>query len=216
MNSKDVGNVFEKSYTNRSKVFVSYAQSEADADRVRGMTADLWCADEAQDMQLSAVPIIKEILNTSEWGYQIFAGTSKSTANTLEQLWEQTNQCEFVKKCDSCSKWVIPNNFDLCMRMCRNPDHLSCPYCGKAFTFYGGQWVATRPSVKKHGLHLPQLIFGANTKTGSRQWNDLYDKVDQSVTGVLYTPDKIANEIFGLATDLGSTSSDSQGGTELL
>lgn len=211
VNNSDPGNVFEKTYTNRSKVYVSYAQTEADSDRVRGMTADLWCADEVQDMQLKAMPIIKEILNTSDYGYQIFAGTSKSSANTLEQLWLETNQCEFIKKCSKCNKWVIPDNFQTCMEMCSNENYMVCPHCHKEFSFVGGQWVAAVPELStgkdaKWGLHLPQLIFGANTRTGSRQWNDLYDKVQQSLNGVLYTPDTVANEIFGLSTDLGATS----------
>lgn len=211
VDQKDPGNVMEKVYKNKSRIYVSYAQTDNDADRVRGLTADLWCADEAQDIQLSSVPVIKEILNTSQWGYQLFAGTSKSTANTLEQLFLQTNQMEFVKKCGHCGKWVIPDNFEICMRMVENPKYMQCPYCTKEFSFVGGQWVAAVPARSsgpgaKYGMHLPQLIFGANTFTGSRQWADLYDKVDQSRNGVLYTPDKVANEIFGLATDLGATS----------
>lgn len=203
VDQKDVGNVFEKSYTNKSKVYLSYAQTGADADRVRGLTADLLCIDEVQDVSMDIIPVIGEILNTSDHGYMIFAGTSKSTANTLELLWQQTNMMEFCKKC-SCGKWVIPDNFDICMKMCLNPKHLSCPYCEKEFSFYGGQWVATRPGVRKMGVHLPQMIFGANCTP--KKWRRLHQKVMDSLNGGLYTPTTVANEIFGLATDLGSTS----------
>ncbi len=209
--SSDPGNIFEKHYSNKSKIYVSYAQSEMDSDRIRGMTADLWCGDEVQDMSMKAIPIIKEILNTSEFGYQIFAGTAKSSANTLERLWLETNQMEYVKKCESCSKWVIPDNFELMMEMCTNENYMVCPYCKKEFSFNGGHWVAANNALStgkgaKYGMHLPQLIFGANTRTGSRQWDDLYDKVNQSINGTLYTPETIANEVFGLSTDLGATS----------
>jgi hypothetical protein len=204
VNSKDVGNVFHKSYNNKSEVILSYAQTGADADRVRGITADLLCIDEVQDVSIDIIPVIAEVLNTSDYGYQIFTGTSKSTANTLEQLWLTTNQMEFVKKCDKCSKWVIPNEYDLCMEMCVNPKTLVCPYCHSPFSFNGGQWVSTKPGVKRQGLHLPQLIFGANCKPG--KWERLYAKVDLSRKGVMYTPTLIANEIFGLATDLGASS----------
>lgn len=211
VNNKDPGNVFEKTFTNKSKVYLSYGQSSADMDRVRGLTADLLCLDEVQDIELASVPIVKEILNTSEFGYQLFTGTSKSNAGTLEQLWQQTNQMQFVKKCERCSKWVIPDNFERCMEMVTNSKYMVCPFCHNEFSFYGGQWVATRNELSqgqgaKYGMALPQLIFGANTKTGSRQWADLYDKVQQSQNGVLYTAETVANEIFGLATDLGSTS----------
>lgn len=211
VNNKDPGNVFEKTFSNKSKIYLSYGQTSNDADRVRGLTADLLCLDEVQDIQLESIPVIKEILNTSAYGYQLFTGTSKSTANTLEQLWLETNQMEFVKKCGKCGKWVIPNEFDLMMEMVSNPEFMVCPYCHKEFSFIGGQWVSTISELShgrgaKYGMHLPQLIFGANTRTGSRQWDDLYDKVQQSKNGVLYTAETVANEIFGLATDLGATS----------
>ena len=210
INRSDPGNVFEKTFKNKSKIYLSYGQTSNDADRVRGLTADLLALDEIQDIQLEAVPVIKEILNTSEYGFQLFTGTSKSTANTLEQLWQETNQMEFVKKC-KCGKWVIPNEFDTMMEMVTNNNYMVCPYCKKEFSFIGGQWVAANGNLSqgkgaKYGMHLPQLIFGANTRTGSRQWDDLYDKVAQSKNGVLYTAETVANEIFGLATDLGSTS----------
>lgn len=211
VNNKDPGNVFEKAFTNKSRVYLSYGQTSADMDRVRGLTADLLCLDEVQDIELASVPIVKEILNTSEFGYQLFTGTSKSSAGTLEQLWQETNQMHFVKKCERCNSWVIPDNFDVMMRMCSNPNYMICPHCAREFSFYGGQWIAARPELSKgtgskYGMSLPQLIFGANTRTGSRQWSDLYDKVYQSQNGVLYTPETVANEIFGLATDLGATS----------
>lgn len=211
VNNKDPGNVFEKTFSNKSKVYLSYGQTSADMDRVRGLTADLLCLDEVQDIELASVPIVKEILNTSAYGYQLFTGTSKSNAGTLEQLWQQTNQMQFVKKCSKCSKWVIPDRFETCMEMVTNPDHMVCPYCHNEFSFYGGEWIATRNALSqgpgaKYGMALPQLIFGANTTPGTRQWNDLYDKVQQSLNGVLYTPETVANEIFGLATDLGATS----------
>lgn len=211
VNHSDPGNVFEKTFSNKSKIYLSYGQTSADADRVRGLTADLMALDEIQDIQLESIPVIKEILNTSDYGYQLFTGTSKSTANTLEQLWLESNQMEFVKKCGKCGKWVIPNEFNLMMEMVVNPNHMVCPHCHNEFNFIGGHWVATKNELSqgkgaKYGMHLPQLIFGANTRTGSRQWDDLYDKVQQSKNGVLYTAETVANEIFGLATDLGSTS----------
>lgn len=205
----DPSNVFEKTFTNKSKVYLSYGQTSADMDRVRGLTADLLCLDEVQDIQLTSIPVVKEILNTSDWGYTMYTGTSKSTAGTLESLWLDSNQMEFCQKCHKCGKWVIPNNSSLMREMMVNPDHLVCPYCHKKFSFFGGQWVATRNEMSKgpgakFGLHMPQMVFGANNKP--RQWADMYDKVQSSLTGSLYTPELIDNEVFGLATDLGSTS----------
>lgn len=204
INNKDPGNVFEKTYTNGSKIYLSYGQTNADMDRVRGLTADLLCLDEAQDIELSSIPVVAEILNTSKFGYKMYTGTSKSSANTLESLWQASNQSEFVQKCTHCGKWVIPNDGDLLRRMCVSKEGPVCPYCEKPFSFRNGQWVQAVPTSAKIGLHFPQLIFNANC-TG-RQWKDLYTKVKDSLNGGLYTPEAIDNEVFGLATDLGATS----------
>ena len=205
----DPSNVFEKTFTNKSKVYLSYGQTSQDMDRVRGLTADLMCLDEVQDIALESIPVAKEILNTSDFGYTMYTGTSKSTAGTLETLWQDSNQMEFCQKCEHCGKWVIPDDGTLMREMMTNPEHLVCPYCKKRFSFYGGQWVAKRNELSsgpgaKFGLHMPQMCFGANNKT--RQWADMYEKVQSSLTGNLYTPALIDNEVFGLATDLGATS----------
>lgn len=211
VDQKDVGNVFQKTYKNKSTVYLSYAQTGADADRVRGLTADLMCIDEVQDVSMDIIPVIGEILNTSQFGYQMFTGTSKSTANTLEQLWQLSNKQEWVKKCDKCGKWVIPHDFDTCMEMCINPKHMVCPHCHNRFDFFDGQWVKFNEKDRV-GLHLPQLIFGANIsvegETGDRKpkWPQLYKKVEDSLKGGLYTPATLANEVFGLATDMGASS----------
>ncbi len=198
-------NVYEKSFTNGSTVYLSYVENENDADRVRGIMADQVTVDEAQDVSYNALPPVFEILSASEYRYKVLAGTAKSTANTLEYLWLQSNQLEWCIKCTHCGHWVIPNDYETCVKICSHPEGPACDKCGKRIDVGTGQWVATAPSQKRRiGFHLPQMIMGANTTP--KRWADLWDKVQGADGGGLYSPVKVSNEIFGLATDLAGKS----------
>ena len=91
-----VNNVFEKGFTTGSTSYLSYAQTEHDADRIRGISADQVTFDEVQDISKDAIAPIIEVMGASKHKLKIFAGTSKSTANTLERLWLTSNQMEFL------------------------------------------------------------------------------------------------------------------------
>src|ERR1017187_5307905 len=77
-------NVFQKDFSNSSKIFLSYAETEQDADRIRGLCLDGLNFDEVQDISLDAIPIIREALTASEYGNIRYCGTPKSEQNTLE------------------------------------------------------------------------------------------------------------------------------------
>lgn len=198
-------NVYEKSFSNGSTIYLSYAQTESDADRIRGIMADLLTVDEVQDISFDALPPIFEILNASDHGFKVMAGTSKSVSNTLEQLWLRSNQLEWAMKCTHCNHWNIPGDYDSCIKICSHPEGPTCIKCGKFIDVNKGTWVSTRPTIKKIvGFHLPQLVIGANCVP--KRWPRLYDKVISAQEGGLYTPATLANEVFGLATDLSGKS----------
>lgn len=192
-----VKNVFEKSFTNSSRVYLSYAETESDADRIRGIPADALYVDEVQDVSYDALPPIFEILSGSDYGWKRLFGTSKSTANTLEKLWLRSNQLEWVVKCDHCGKHSVPYDYDNCMIMCSNKEGPQCIHCYKLVDVNNAKWVAFNPTVTNcFGFHLPQFMMKANTKP--KRWADMFNKIHYSD----YGPVKIANEVFGLATDL--------------
>lgn len=200
-NKNTTKNVYEKSFSNGSTVYLSYAENEHDADRIRGIMADQLTMDEIQDISYDALPPIFEILSASDYGYKVMAGTSKSTSNTLEYLWLSTNQLEWCVKCPHCGHWVIPDNYETCVIICSNPHGPSCDKCGGIINVEDGQWVATVPEEKRRvGFHLPQFMMSANTSP--KKWAGLCDKVRGAETGGLYSPAKLSNEAFGLATDL--------------
>lgn len=199
-NTNTTRNVFEKSFSNGSKIYISYAENEHDADRIRGIMADQLLIDEVQDVSWDALVPIYEILSASEFGFKVLSGTSKSTANTLEQAWMTTNRMEWVCKCEYCGRWVIPDNYDTCIIICSKDVGPVCDRCLKPLDMAKGRWVAATENKNKIGFHLPQFIMTSNTKQS--KWLRIREKVDQALNGGLYSPAKLANESFGLATDL--------------
>lgn len=196
-----VKNVFEKGFSTGSTVYLSYAQDETDADRIRGIMADQLLVDEVQDIMYSALPPIFEVTSASEYAYKVLSGTAKSTSNTLELLWQDTCKFEWVVKCSHCNFWNIPDTYDNCMIICSKEHGPSCIRCGKVIDMMSGRWIATKPSEKKKiGFHLPQFIMTANTSL--KKWPRLHEKVIQAQNFGLYSPAKLANEVFGISTDL--------------
>jgi hypothetical protein len=189
-------NVFERSFNTGSVIFLSYAAEEADADRIRGINADLLFMDEFQDCDWAAYPAIAETTSASEFAFHYFAGTSKSINNSLEHAWINGNMLEYCSKCQHCGKWVIPDNYETCLKICSGKEGPVCPHCGKPHDPTDGEWVAGRPDVKDwYSFHLPQFIFKANTQ--EKKWPDVYTKVNSGI----YSKIKVANEVFGLAED---------------
>src|SRR5438132_12095922 len=110
-------NVFQKSFKNKSTIYLGYAETEADADRIRGVNADLLCVDEIQDVSLDALPVLYETLSASDYAYKRLTGTAKTENNTLEIKWRASNQCEGVMKCGGWSTHIAAYDYDTCMKI---------------------------------------------------------------------------------------------------
>ena len=192
----EAANILMKQLNNGSIIFLSYAQTEEDSDRVRGIAADLVCIDEVQDVALDALPVIYETLSASDFAYKRHFGTAKNTNNTLEILFNKGSGCEWAIKCSHCSKWNIPNNIETCLDMCKSPTGPVCSYCSKSLDVTTGKWVASRPSEKDHlSFHIPRHII--ESRIDPKKWKDLQLAIGN------YTPAKVANEVFGLAAGVG-------------
>lgn len=189
-------NVGEKSLTNKSKIFLSYAEVESDADRVRGIAADALYWDEVQDVSYDALPVVEETLSASEYSFKRFTGTSKTLNNTLEYLFRDSTQCHWVVKCPSCNHYNIPHTFEVCIRMCSKDEGPSCEKCSTILNMSTGQWIAGRPNEKKNiGFSVPQFIIPFRTEV--KKWDELRVKVKEYPVG------KLTNEVFGLPMGLG-------------
>jgi hypothetical protein len=195
-------NVFEKSLNTGSRIYLSYAETEQDADRVRGASADQLFLDEIQDISQDAIPILKETLSASEYSFVRYTGTAKTENNTLEIYWRRSNMMEWVCKCDHCGKYSIPNDFETCMKIMNNPEGPGCIHCGKVLDMKKGQWLAAKPHIKDMlGFHTPQFTMPA--RCVPKKWKELRAKAFGTEGGRGYSTAKLANEVFGLASGVG-------------
>ena len=197
-------NVFEKSLTNQSIIFLGYAESAEGVDRLRGIsisgpgpTGATCYIDEVQDIQSDALSVIFETMSAAEYPRKVLTGTAKSEHNTLQRNFMRGSQCEWCVKCDSCGKWCIPKDIDTCMRIVRNRNGPGCPFCDSILDMSKGQWVAARPNERNNlSFHTPAMIMPIRNKAS--KWEELMEKVDT------YSAAQLANEVFGLPSATGS------------
>ncbi len=190
-------NVFEKTMNNGARIILGYAQTEQDADRIRGVASDMNLYDEVQDISLEALPILSETMGASEFGFSRHTGTAKTENNSLTVLFKRGNMLEWVVKCPHCGRYTIPNDFDTCLKvLTTNPEGPACFHCGGVIDMMTGTWLAARPNEKDHlSFHLPQIIFPARTKP--KKWKELLEKARH------YSAQKLANEVFGVPSGVG-------------
>lgn len=204
MNADSLNNVFEKSFANGSKIYLSYAKDNA--DRARGITADQIDYDEVQDMSLAPVEAVtKPSTFTSRWKRIRYSGTPKSMSNGIEQrVWRQSDQREWMVRCHRHG----PRPYH--QRLTRKNigvDGPICDRCGSPLLTLDGLWVATAtrtPDGKKpyiHGYHIPQIIFPTTTvevapgRFGFLDWEGFKRDVENG------DPAVVDNEIFGESAD---------------
>lgn len=197
VDSSSKKNIFLRSFNNGSAVTLGYAETEQDADRIRGVAADALFYDEAQDASLEALPILEETLSASEHAFRRYTGTAKGEANTLTVLFKRSNMMEWVTKCDHCGKHTIPNDFEVCLKiLTANPKGPACMHCGEVLDMRKGQWLAAYPAIKNNiGVHIPQFCIPA--RANAKKWASLVDKATK------YDKIKLSNEVFGLAVGSG-------------
>ena len=111
-------------------------------------------------MDPSFIPIINASLDASDYKLRQYSGTPKTFDNTLEQLWQESSQAEWVIPCHACGDWNISTvQFDL-LKMIQ-PQGLSCAHCGRLIRGKEGQWVHAYPErqYENAGYHVPQPIL---------------------------------------------------------
>jgi hypothetical protein len=189
-------NVFQKKFINRSQIVLRYAF--LNADRVRGIPADMICIDEIQDIHTDSVPVIEECVSHSAFKFKLYAGTPKSLDNTIEGLWiEESTQNEWVVPCDSCGGgdyryWNILDEANIGKR------GLICDRCGKPIVAMseGAQWASMNPNPRVpsplDGYRIPQIMVPWLS------WSDILTKQ------MTYSRAKFHNECLGLSYDSGT------------
>lgn len=189
-------NILEKQFVNRSQITMRYAY--LNADRTRGIPADLLCIDEFQDILGENIPVIEQCLShgRERWKMYLYAGTPKSLDNNLEKYWSSySTQNEWVvphdcKKGEGGRYWnegLNEKNIGKRGLICANCGVLIDPMCEDA------QWAMTgQPDADFEGYRIPQLMV---------PWVDW--KHDIILNYERYPRDKFYNEVLGLSYDSG-------------
>jgi hypothetical protein len=195
-------NVFEKQFINRSKITLRYAYHNA--DRTRGIPADLIDIDEIQDINIDNIPIIEECASHSPHKIFIYSGTPKSLDNAIEKYWKDfSTQNEWVVPCE---KHGTPNDptswhWNILTEDSMGRDGLICDRCGGLINprHPMAQWASMNPIVREkygegafEGFRIPQLMVPW------LKWDELLVKKET------YSRARFYNEVLGLSYDSGT------------
>ncbi len=184
-------NVLLQILRNGSEMSLSYAWD--DPDRIRGITADREVIDEVQDILYEAViPIIKECMSNSDYGYTTYAGTPKSMENTIEFLWQQSTKSEWIMKCEGCNNW----QFIETVRSIGKTGAI-CIKCGKRLEVRDGKWYDFNPAGHIKGFHISQPMLPRNNENPAR-WNRILEKLET------YGETAFKNEVLGISDAIGT------------
>lgn len=186
---------------NNSKIVMRSAN--LNANRVRGIAADVLAIDEVQDFTMSNIPVIRACLNNSPMqngAVTLIAGTPLSFDNPIEQIWSKlSTQNMWLMKCSRCNHWNPPLPKQV------GPLGLVCEKCGKALSPFDGQWVpmGSRDATYE-GFHLSRALMPykaiADPEQFKIQWGKFYeDFKDPTVEDA-----QKLNEMFGVSADSGS------------
>jgi hypothetical protein len=170
-----------------------------DATRIRGPAVDHMVYDEIQDISFDQLPIIKECMALSPYKREIFAGTPLTTDNTINVLWQASNQLEWAFKCEGCNHWNTLTIDNEPLKMI-SEHGIVCSKCTRKIDTRKGEWVSIQPKNKDLiGYHLAQPILPFFNES-PKEWNEFYKKV----TDGKYSIAQIYNEAFGIAFDIGT------------
>jgi len=196
IDSKIVRAVHHQSFNNGAGIQLTYAKTSS--DRARGIYADRIDFDEIQDQLPDNIPIISESLTASSWGARYFTGTAKTTDNTIEALWQQSSQSEWVMQCKACNHWNIPTEEGRVLEMI-HPDGVHCVRCGRKLNVRDGEFVSAYPSRMRdfRGYHIPQIVVPAIVNDPIK-WGKVIRKCTRLPLPI------ILQEVLGISCSIGA------------
>lgn len=191
-----ISSVHHQTFSNGAGIQLTYAKTTS--DRARGIYADRIDFDEIQDQLVDNIPVISESLTASSWGIRRFTGTAKTVDNTIEHLWQDSCQYEWVMQCSGCNHWNFPTMDGRVLDMIR-PTGVHCIKCGKQLNVREGQFV---PAYKDRvtdfrGYHIPQIVVPAIVENPEK-WSALVRKTLRLPLPV------IMQEVLGISCSLGA------------
>ena len=195
-----------KELANGSKIYLRSAFHTADS--VRGISADLTCIDEIQDIISDHIPVIEQSMGHSlaKWqnmkeriknlpmhlfNCKLYAGTPKTIENTIEHYWLKSTQNEWIIQCthQGCKKYNFIDELNI------GPNNLICRKCGKQISYENGQWVSMNQAGFIDGYRLPQVVLPwIDNRKNPMAW-----KINVIDTRSIYSAEKYANEVLALS-----------------
>lgn len=179
--------VEEKRLKNFSTMY--FRSAFHDADSIRGITADVQCRDEFQDLLQEVVPVIEACSQKRKHAQFFDAGTPKTFDNPIHLKHEKSTSNEWHIKCMHCGHWNLLSIDNVLL----DKPGLWCTKCQGTINSLQGVWVSARES-EIQGFRLPYIILPEN----DIDWKDLFFKMRNYDTGALM------NEVFGWSYDNGS------------
>jgi hypothetical protein len=196
-------NVFLKKFINRSQITLRYAY--LNADRCRGIPADVICLDEVQDLLTDNIPVIEQCASHSHLKIFMYSGTPKSLDNTLEGYWSKhSTQNEWVVPCHrhsiSTPAGIVNQHWNILGEDHIGKTSLICDKCHQPIDAADemARWVSMNPDIVKYipkpfeGFRIPQLMV---------PWVSHEEIIQNQRT---YSRAKFHNEVLGLSFDSGT------------
>lgn len=199
--SKLSDSVFQKKFINRSQITLRYAYHNA--DRTRGIPADLILIDELQDIMTDNIPVIEQCASHSPFKLFIYSGTPKSLDNAIEYYWSRySTQNEWVVPCEHHGIPTDPSTWYWNVLEEANIDRkgLICSKCKRLLNPMHpmAQWASMNPMVRQklaepyEGYRIPQLMVPW------LKWSEIFDNY------LAYPKQKFYNEVLGISVDSGT------------
>jgi len=210
VSSKVSNQILQRGFLNGSSMYFSYAF--LDAERTRGIPADRNAIDEVQDLNYDFLQIIHETMSVSPWALRQYSGTPKGLDNTIEKLWQDSSQAEWVIRCreGGCNHWNVPAASHDLLDMI-GPWHsgisekcpgIVCGKCRKPLNPRNGRWVHAYKERRwsSAGYHVPQIIMPMHY-ADQEKWDALVGKQQgrNNTTEVTFL-----NEVCGESSDVGA------------
>lgn len=189
--SELINNVLLQILKNGSEIALSYAWD--DPDRVRSISADHLFIDEVQDIIYdNVIPVVKECMGNSDYGYTTYAGTPKTMENTIEFLWQRSTKAEWIMKCQNCNTWQYVDSVRSIGKT-----GIICVKCGNKLNPREGKWYEFNKGAPIKGFHISQLILPRNNEILER-WQRILNKLET------YSESRFKNEVLGISDAAGA------------
>lgn len=150
------------------------------------------CIDELQNMISANIPVIMEVLSHAANPRALFAGTPLTNDNILEQMWQESSQCEWLVRCHNHS----PVHYNFLDEKCIGKVGPVCNKCGSPINPADGQWIAFSKERDTMGFHLNQIMVP--WMQSPQKWKELVWKYETYSKGQFY------NEVLGISFDSAS------------